>query len=134
MAKLDGIRRGRMSAEEDKLVEELACRRWSPGRIAGRLNRHPATIAWALYRLGLRAPGPASGRSYMRGGIMVRQFSTDEDAYIETLRVAGHKPKAIAKAASARFGTNRSPHTINMRLLMLANRDVDSAPAQEAHP
>lgn len=125
MAKLDGIKRGRMSTEEDAAIEEFAAKRWSAGRIALRLNRHPATVAWALYRLGLRAPGPASGRTYVRHGKAVRHFSVDEDVYIETLRIAGHRKTAIAKATSARFGTNRSPHTISMRLLMLANRETD---------
>jgi hypothetical protein len=57
---------------------------------------------------------------YRRGAQLVQAFSPEEDAYLTTLRIAGHGTTAIARAVSARFGKPRSPATINMRLKTLA--------------
>lgn len=117
------LKRGRMSPEEEARVLQLGERGLSSGRVAQLLNRHHSTINWAFYRLGLKAPGPARGKCYVRNGRTVRQFTAEEDSYIETLRIAGHSRSAIARAANARFGTERSYHAIHMRLVMLANRE-----------
>lgn len=121
---MSGIKRGRLSAEEDQRVVRLAARGFKPGRVALLLNRHPGTINWAFYRLGLKAPSAPKERVYVRDGRTVRHFTAEEDSYIETLRVAGHSQSAIARATSARFGTARSTHTIGTRLKMLANREA----------
>jgi len=50
MTALAGIKRGRMSAEENAAVEAFAAGGMKPGRVAQKLNRHPA-----------RSHGPSSG-------------------------------------------------------------------------
>lgn len=106
---------------------QLGERGLSSGRVAQLMNRHRSTVNWAFYRLGLKAPGPARGKVYVRNGRTVRQFTAEEDSYIETLRIAGHSRSAIARAASASFGTQRSYHAVHMRLVMLANRESGDA-------
>jgi hypothetical protein len=121
------IRRGKVSDAEKAQIAALA-ERFSPGRIAQKLNRHPSTVNWQMILMGIRSPKPATNRrAYQRNGVTVQPFTADEDLYIETLRTAGHPTTVIAKACTARFGHRRSPHTIHMRLLMLANREDGEA-------
>jgi len=63
----------------------------------------------------------------MRGGRVVHRFTVDEDALIVSLRQQGVGLTAIAQRASNEFGTNRSVHSIHVRLVMLAGREEDAA-------
>lgn len=117
-----GIKRGRMTPEENNLVIDLSEKGFSAGRIAPILNRHPSTVHFALVRHGLVKP-KAKSFSYMRKGHRVVSFDRDEDAFLQATRAAGHTFAVIRKAIMARFGRERSTGTIGVRLLMLANRD-----------
>lgn len=120
----DGMVRGRMSSEEMTRVEELAEAGLKSGQIARRLNRHQATVGWAMHRLGLKVTQHREF-AYVRNGVLVKSFSREEDEIIEAMRVGGATTTKIAAALTERFGHRRSPHTVNMRLTLLANSDGD---------
>src|SRR5579883_1654523 len=120
------MKRGRLSPDEIRRLEELAAKRYSRGRIAQLMDRHPSTIEHAMVRHGLHSPRELRQKPYVRKGIEVRPFTAEEDFYCETLRVAGHSYSAIARAMTARFGHRRSPNTISMRLVQLAAREGDA--------
>lgn len=122
----EGILRGRLSTDEEAEIISLAERRFSPGRVAQKLNRHPGTINFAFHRLGLRELKPAKF-AYVRNGVEVRSFSPEEDAWITALRVQGYTTTAIAEMGAKRWGHPRTAATINMRLTMLANRSDAAA-------
>jgi IS30 family transposase len=113
------IKRGRLSPDETAMIETLAAKGLKSGRIARRLNRHPATINYAMQRMGLKSP-VARTFIYVRNGVEVRSFDDDEDAMLEEMSVAGATNSDIARACMSRFSRKRSPHTICIRLKMLA--------------
>jgi DNA-binding CsgD family transcriptional regulator len=113
--------RGRLSQAEGAEIKRMAESGWTPGRIAVRLSRPPSTINSYLYRLSLRAPAPRSFAFVRRNGVAVRSFTAEEDRYITELRVRGLSTPKIAKLCGVRFGHQRNPATIRMRLVMLAN-------------
>ena len=115
------IRRGRLSLHEREQIEALAQRKLSAGQIAFRLNRHPATINFAMYYMGLKAPSKPKRTAYMRNGSEVRSFTPAEDAMILEMRAAGAVCRVIADACMARVGHRRTPQTVCMRIKMLAN-------------
>lgn len=117
------ILRGRLSEAELEQIEALAERRLSPGIIAMRLNRHPATVGYAMHRMGLRTLAKREF-SYVRNGVAVKSFSAEEDAFVTALRVQGFTTTKIAGLVTKRFGHRRSPHTINVRLVLLSNSDA----------
>jgi DNA-binding CsgD family transcriptional regulator len=114
------VKRGRLSPDEMAIVDEMADRGRSPGQIALRLNRHPATINYAMHRLGHRKLTRRTN-TYVRNGKVVKPFSEREDALILSLRTQGYKVAEIADAVTATFDHPRTPHTINTRLVMLAS-------------
>lgn len=122
------IVRGRMTEAEMREVEEMAERGLGSGQIARRLNRHQATIGWAMHRLGLKTTMRREF-AYYRNGVLVKSFSPEEDRLIEELRVAGKTTVEIAEELTKRFGHPRSPHTICMRLTLLANA-ADTEPTR----
>jgi IS30 family transposase len=112
-----------LSDADRERVTELAEEGLSAKRIGAMLGKHPSTVQWCLYSTGLRAPsyGSTPGGSYTRrDGRVVHRFTPDEDRYIEQLRVRGLGLREIAALASARFGTQRTHHTIRCRLVMRA--------------
>ena len=114
------IKRGRMTfAEESKLLT-YAERGLKAGQIALRLNRHPATVNYAMIRLGVREP-VMRAFEYMRAGHLVKSFSSAEDAYVLELRMQGLSTPRIAQLVTERFGHPRTAATINTRLTMLSN-------------
>lgn len=122
MSDLENIKRGRLTADELAQLDALADQGLKPAHVARRLNRHPATIAWQFIVRGHKEfkPRAAIPGSYKRGDVTVVRFTPEEDAYIEALRVQGIKCAEICGFVSKRFGHQRSPHTILMRLKMLA--------------
>lgn len=114
------INRGLMSKAELAQTEALAARGFTAGRIAQRLNRHPATVSYAMHRLGLRVLKQRQF-SYIRNGVLVKSFTAEEDAALTSLRIAGVAVAKIADELTVRFGHRRSAHSVNMRLVMLSN-------------
>lgn len=117
---LDTIKRGALSQDELEQIDELATRGMGPGQIALKLNRHPGTVNYAMHRLGHRKLTRRSV-SYVRNGVEVKSFSAEEDAFVQALRCQDFTTTEIAELATKRFGHRRSPHTINIRLVMLAS-------------
>src|SRR5689334_21512613 len=116
----NNIKRGLLTPTEKEQIVELAERGWSSGRIAGRLNRHPATVSYAMHRLGVRTL-VRRDFSYVRKGVVVKSFSAEEDALVLELRTRGLPTTKIAPIVSERFGHRRSAHTIGVRLVLLSN-------------
>lgn len=117
----DTIKRGRLSEDELTEIERLAGRGFSPGRVAQRMNRHPATISFAMHRLGLRTLSRVTRTPYVRNGVLVMPFSPEEDALVVSLRTDGRTCAAIGRAVAERSGHPRSAQTIRMRLVQLSN-------------
>lgn len=122
MATLATIKRGRMTADELCQLDTLADRGMGPAEVARRLNRHPATIAWQFIIRGHKEfkPRAAIPDSYKRGSVTVIRFKPEEDAFIEAKRVQGFNCAEICDFVREKFGHRRSPHTILMRLKVLA--------------
>jgi hypothetical protein len=116
----DTIKRGRLTPDEFEKIDALAGRGLTPGQIALRLNRHPGTVNYAMHRLGHRKLTRRS-TTYTRNGVVVKPFSAEEDAFIQALRVQDFSTAKIADLVGKRFGHPRTPHTINIRLIMLAS-------------
>lgn len=113
-----------MTATDRQQIEELAAKRFSCGRIAKLIGRHPSTVKWFMYCNGLSAPKKLDQpKMYVRGDVRVHRFTDEEDTFIQALRLQGSKPEEIAMRASIRFGTERKHHSIRCRLKMLAARD-----------
>ncbi len=114
------MKRGRLTTDERDRVVELAERGLSAGQIALRMDRHKATINFAMHCLGLKN-GPARRHwDYVRNGRLVKAFTEVEDDFIQQLRLAGLSTPKIAEQVRAHFGHERSPPTIGIRLKMLA--------------
>ncbi len=119
-------KRGRMSPEERASIAALAERGLRPGQIALKLNRHPATVNFAMHSMGLNTLRPRTFE-YLRGGRTVRSFSPAEDRMIQELRAAGLSTLVVAARLNEAFGNERSCHTVGVRLKMLANLDDEAA-------
>lgn len=120
------IKRGLLSDEEKAEIVRLAERKFTPGRIAQKLNRHPVTVGYAMHRLGLRTLAKRDF-CYLRNGVLVKSFCDEEDAYLSALRVQGLTTLKIAEMCTAKFGHRRSAHTIGVRLVLLSNAAEDLA-------
>ncbi|RWO37275.1 MAG: hypothetical protein EOS11_28730 [Mesorhizobium sp.] len=118
------VKPGGLSASDHERIHELAARGWKSSRIAREIEKHPATVQWFMYRSGLKAPEYRNGEPYVRNGRTVTPFSPREDEFIESLRADGIGHREIAKRVNAMFATERSCHTIQCRLIMLAAREV----------
>lgn len=114
------IKRGRMEPGELEQIAALAERGLGAGQIAIRLNRHPGTVNYAMHRLGYRKL-VRRATAYLRKGVLVKPFSEAEDRLITDLREQGASVCKIADVVTDRFGHRRSPHTVNVRLVMLAS-------------
>lgn len=113
-----------MTDSDRARIEDLAAKKFSCGRIARDIRRHPSTVKWYMYCNGLSAPAKLEKPIvYVRNGVRVHRFTDEEDTFIEALRIQDFTPVEIAKAAAARFGTERKDHSIRCRLKMLAARE-----------
>lgn len=117
--------RGRLTDEDRDRIDELAGQGMNARAIAREIKRHPCTVAWYMYSAGLKAPGPTPEKpsSYVRNGRVVHRYTRDEDAFIQVLRIQSYPLTRIAEITSKRFGTARTAHTIECRLIMLAARE-----------
>ncbi len=116
---------GLSEADHDKIFA-LAEKGVKPSSIARRIQKHPATVRWFMYRNGLASPRPASNnapadRSDARGR---KVYSAQEDAFIWRLRVAGTELAEIARRTTERFGHPRTRHSVEVRLVMLSARET----------
>jgi hypothetical protein len=118
----EDIKRGRLTPAELEAIASLAERKFSCGRIAQRLNRHPVTVGYAMHRLGVRVLARRSF-SYVRKGGPVKSFCQAEDAYLTELRTSGVPVSRIAELLTERFGHRRSDHTVRVRLVLLSNAE-----------
>jgi len=124
MARLDNIKRGRLSDAEIEVMHQLVAgmRKPTPGKVARMMNRHPATIQWRMMLAGLwdrqlrYSPTP----SYRRNGRTIWRFDGAEDRLLEQLRTEGLSVTAIAERLNASFHRDRNGHSVDVRLKMLA--------------
>lgn len=116
----DGAKRGPLTSDEMGRIEELATAA-TVADVARQLNRHPATVWWHMVSRGLIDRRlHYRQRPYARKGRMVWPFDLAEDTALTQLREAGQLPSAIARDLNARFGRNRTAHSVRVRLHMLA--------------
>jgi DNA-binding CsgD family transcriptional regulator len=116
--------RGRLTSEEREQINTLVDEGLKSRRIASRLNRHPSTVNFYLATNGLRKLAfQRRPVFYIRAGRKVYPFTTDEDAYIQALRVQDYTWQQIAIFSAKRFGHRRSAATIGTRLRMLGGQD-----------
>lgn len=120
----DTLQRGRMSQAEVERLVHLATTMSepTPGKIATKLNRHAATVAWQMIRRGLirRPVSYPKHRTFVRNGRVCHRFDAAEDARLSELRAAGLAFRGIAQKLNAEFGRNRNRHSVSVRLEMLA--------------
>lgn len=123
--KLPNIRRGRMTPEDKIEIERLAGTMTKPtaGKIAAKINRHPATVNWFMLTRGLieREPGRAKA-PYMRGGKMIYPYTEEHDRRIEQLRIEQKSFGEIAEILSREFPVDRAgatAHSVQVRLVQL---------------
>jgi hypothetical protein len=112
-----------MTAEEKAEIERLAVvmKNVTPGKIAARLQRHPATVKWYMLCNGLiERPALYATKPYMRGGKMIYPFSPEQDALIEQLRAQGKVHREIAEELTKRFGIKRTAHGVQVRLVQIS--------------
>jgi IS30 family transposase len=116
------IKRGRMSIDEKKKIEAVIAGMKQPtaGKVARRLNRHPATINWYMLTRGHieRKPGHAP-KPYMRAGKMIYPYSAEQDARLEQLRAEGKVFSEIAAILTKEFEIERTCHSVQVRLVQL---------------
>jgi len=116
-------RRG-LDDDDREMIERLCStmKKPTPGKIATKIGRHVATVAWFMITNGLidrkiQYGGPTS---YIQGGKLVFRYTEAHDKMIVALRRDGRNPRQIAEALSAAFGIKRTGHSIDVRLKMLA--------------
>ncbi len=115
---------GGLSEQDRDRVHALADKGWGSSRIARAISKHPSTVYWFMCCDGLIAVRQVDlPKVYARGGRVVRRFGREEDAFIVALRLQGYSARAIAELASKRFGYTRQPHSVTVRLVMLAALD-----------
>lgn len=122
------VKRGRISPEEKIEIERVigSMKKPTAGKVARRVNRHPATINWYMLTKGHieREPGRAPG-PYVRAGKIIYPYAPEHDAFIQELRRAGLSKKIIAARLTAEFGIARSHHSVDVRLVQLAAAPQD---------
>lgn len=126
------IKRGRMSPEEKKELERVICsmKKPTPGKVAVKVNRHPATVNWYMLTHGhiTRKPGRAPG-PYQRYGKTVYPWSEEHDEFILDLRTQGVNKQEIGRRVTAKFGIERNHHQVDVRLRLLAAAPDEIGPA-----
>ena len=115
---------GRLTPDERTEIERLAERGFPTTRIAERLGRLPGTIGFYRATHGIAPAAGAWKGNYRRGGVEVRGFTAEEDAFIQALRCPGYSTGKIATFDAERFGYARFASTISVRLRMLASREA----------
>lgn len=118
------VKPGGLSEEDHARIVALAEKGMKPGVIARKLEKHPATVRWFLYRHGLVKPTRRHSMPVDRpNGSGRKAYGPEEDRFILELREAGADLRRIAERATEAFGHPRSRHGIEVRLIMLATLD-----------
>jgi IS30 family transposase len=120
---LPDIKRGRMTADDKAAIERLAETMDKPtaGKIARKINRHPATVNWFMLTRGLierkarRAP-----HEYQRAGKTIYPYAVEHDEFIEARRSEGKPFREIGELVTAKFGIERSGHSVQVRIIQLS--------------
>jgi hypothetical protein len=127
VTRLAGIKRGRMSAEEKAAIERLAAalKKPTPGAIARKLKRHPATVAWYMISHGLiERTIRYGGKPRVRpDGIVQMPWTREQDLRLLELRAAGTGFPEIAERLTREFNIPRNHHGARIRCIMLAAYD-----------
>ncbi len=115
-----------LSEDDQNLIDELVAGGVTETEIGRRIGRSNATVAWYLYRSGQKAaaPAPEVGAIHVRqDGRMLRRWCRAEEEFALAMRKQSHGHVAISKAIKDRFGWDRTPHSIKVRMVMVAARD-----------
>jgi hypothetical protein len=125
MSALPDIKRGRLSAEEKAEIERLAgtLKKPTPGPIAQRLNRHPATVAWFMIRHGLIERTVKYGNRPVgtrANGTKINPYTPEQDRRLLELRRQRLVFREIAAILTTEFGVPRNMHSVQVRCIMLA--------------
>ncbi|MBN8987443.1 MAG: hypothetical protein J0H42_04305 [Rhizobiales bacterium] len=110
-------------AEIERLCEAMA--KPTPGKISNKIGRDVGTVAWFMITQGLierkiQYGGPTS---YVQGGKVVFRYTEEHDRKIVAMRRDGKSVREIAAVVTREFGIARTPHSIDVRLKMLAAYD-----------
>ena len=118
-----------MTESDHRRIEELAEKKFSVGRIAQLIDRHPSTVQCYMYCNGMRARKKLESKpvTYVRGdGVRVHRFTDEEDT--SSSKRCGFRTSRLTRSfpagVGARFGTERKHHSIRCRLKMLAAREI----------
>lgn len=128
------VRPGGLAAADHERIHALAESGTKPTRIAQLISKHPSTVRFYMYRQGLCVPTGSRQPAYLRNGVPVRPFSPEEDAMMVDLRRQSLSSHVIATRLGERFGYTRSPHTIRIRLAMLAAAEDASETSTAGEP
>jgi hypothetical protein len=125
MSGLPNIKRGRLTAGEKAAIERLAgtLKKPTPGVIACRLARHPATVAFDTIRHGLIARAVRYGNrpvATRANGTKANPYTAEQDRRLIELRRGGLVFREIAAMLTREFGVPRNCHSVQVRCLMLA--------------
>ncbi len=125
------VKPGGLSEADHAQIFALADQGLKCGPIARRLEKHPATVRWFMYRNGLVQPStrPGAMPTDRPNSAGRKGYTPAEDAFITGLRVEGVELGEIARRATDQFGHPRSRHGVEVRLTMLAARDDDASEA-----
>lgn len=111
----------RLTWQDKARIEDLAEKGFGACRIAKRIGRNKSAVVWHLYRTGLKAPVQLTEpKTTWRNDKPVHWFTRDEDEFIQRLRQEGLGQTEIARSANAIWNRNRTRHSIEQRLMMLA--------------
>ena len=118
------VKPGGLTDADREQIFALAERGLRCGPIARRLEKHPATVRWFMYRNGLVQPLRRHAMPVDRPNASGRKgYTAEEDAFLLELREADVDLRVIAQRMTERFGHPRSRHGVEVRLTMLAARE-----------
>ncbi|WP_375454817.1 hypothetical protein [uncultured Methylobacterium sp.] len=127
------VKPGGLSEQDHERIVALAEKGVKSSAIARKLEKHPATVRWFLYRLGLVQPTRRHSIPVDRpNGSGRKGYGPDEDRFILGLREAGVDLREIAQRVTEQFGHPRSRHGVEVRLIMLAALDDVASLDREA--
>src|SRR5258708_19603913 len=114
------VKRGRMSAAEKAEIERLATTlaKPTPGRIASRLNRHPATVAWFMIRQGLIQRTIKYGNRPVGrrpNGTKIHPYTPEQDRRLVELRAAAMLSREIPATITPQFAIPPNLHSLHSR-------------------
>lgn len=120
------VRPGGLSDDDREKIFALAERGMKCGPIARRIEKHPATVRWFMYRNGLAQPARRKSMPSAHPDARGRKgYTAEEDAALLEMRSAGLDLRVIADRLTERFNHRRTRHGVEVRLVMLAASEDD---------